>query len=355
MPKNKLAMKRKSLKEISWQVDEPTYRADPALSQSTLTSYERGGFEKLDTLFEKVESPSLLFGSCVDTLITDGEKAFQDNYFVSDIPTLEPSVEPIIKEVFNRFHNSYTNINDILDSDLMPIIAQFDYQSRWKPETKCKVIKEKGNNYYQTMFMAGDKTVVSQEMYNRIFACVRALKDSPQTHDYFCEDNPFDDIERCYQLKFKNTFDGVDYRGMLDLCVVNHAKKIVIPIDLKTSSGREYNFYEHFIKWGYQCQARLYWRLLRAAMDADEYFKDFKLMDYRFIVVNSIDNPLPLVWLFDKTTAVGDIEIGGNILRDPETIGKELHHYLTENPSVPNGINITGLNNITKWLQRKTP
>lgn len=136
------------------------------------------------------------------------------------------------------------------------------------------------------------------------------------------------------------------------LVITNHDKKVVIPIDLKTSSGREYNFYEHFIKWGYQCQARLYWRLLRAAMDADEYFKDFKLADYRFIVVNSIDNPLPLVWLFDKTTAVGDIQIGNHILRDPETIGKELHHYLTENPSVPNGINITGLNNITQWLQR---
>ena len=101
---------RKSLADISWLVDEPTYRKDPALSYSTLSKYEREGFEHLDTLFEKVESPSLLFGSCVDTLLTDGEKAFDDNYFVSDIPKITPSAEPVVKEIYATFHNSYTNI-----------------------------------------------------------------------------------------------------------------------------------------------------------------------------------------------------------------------------------------------------
>ena len=44
----------KSLKDISWLVDEPTYRADEALSYSTLSTYEREGkFEKLPTLFEQ--------------------------------------------------------------------------------------------------------------------------------------------------------------------------------------------------------------------------------------------------------------------------------------------------------------
>ena len=43
----------KSLFDISWQVDEPTYRADPALSQSTLTKFERDGFSCIDKLGEK--------------------------------------------------------------------------------------------------------------------------------------------------------------------------------------------------------------------------------------------------------------------------------------------------------------
>ena len=34
-------MERKSLRSISWDVSEETYRADPAVSYSTLARYER--------------------------------------------------------------------------------------------------------------------------------------------------------------------------------------------------------------------------------------------------------------------------------------------------------------------------
>lgn len=342
----------KSLRDISWQVSEPVYRADPALSYSTLARFKREGFANLDKLFEKVESPSLTFGSCVDCLLTDGEKAFNEQFIISDIPNIEPAVEPIVKEVFSQFKNSYTNINDIPESSLMPIISQAGYQPRWKPETRCKAIREKGQFYYQTMFMAGERTIVTQEVYNRVFACVRALKDSPQTHDYFCEDNPFESIERLYQLKFRDTLKGLPYRCMADLIMVDHSRKMVIPCDLKTSSHKEYEFYKSFIQWDYQIQARLYWRLIRKAMDDDGYFKDFKLADYRFIVVNNNDTPNPLVWNFDKTQALGDITIGNITLRDPEDIGKELYGYLMDKPDVPRGINKTSLNSISEWIER---
>lgn len=350
-------MERKSLKDISWQVDEPTYRQDPALSYSNLSNYETLGFEGLDKLFDHIETPSLTIGSCVDCLITDGEKAFREQYMVSDIPSMEPSVEPIVKEIYRQFNNQYTNINDIPESQLMPIIAQYGYQVRWKPETRCKVIREKGAQYYQTMFMANGKTIITQNTYNKVFACVRALKDSPQTHDYFCEDNPFDSIERCYQLKFKQELDTFGskaihtYRCMMDLAVINHDKKVVIPCDLKTSSPKEYNFYQNFVKYHYQIQARLYWRLLRKTMDKDDYFKDFKLADYRFIVVNTTDVPNPLVWEFDRTQTIGDIAIGNTVLKDPEKIGSELYYYLENKPLVPNGIKIKGTNSITEWLE----
>ena len=47
----------KELKDISWLVDEPTYRADPALSYSNLSTYESIGFNGLDHLFDNKESP----------------------------------------------------------------------------------------------------------------------------------------------------------------------------------------------------------------------------------------------------------------------------------------------------------
>ena len=342
----------KSLKDISWNVSEPEYREDPALSYSILAKYEREGFEGLDTLFDRVESPSLLFGSCVDCLITDGEGAFQEQYMVSSIPSMEPAVEPIIKEVFSQFQNSYTNINDIPDALLMPIISQKGYQPRWKPETRCKAIREKGSQYYQTMFMAKGKIILPQDVYNKVFACVRALKDTPQTHNYFCENNPFDSVERYYQLKFKGTLNDVNYRCMADLIIVDHDKKVIYPCDLKTSSHKEYDFYKSFVQWRYDIQARLYWRLIRNTLDKDDYFKDFKLADYRFIVVNNHDVPTPLVWEFPLTKALGDISVGDYSLRDPQTIGEELYSYLQKKPLFPKGIKEKGVNNIVEWLNK---
>lgn len=245
---------RKSLTDISWLVDEPTYRKDPALSYSTLSKYEREGFEHLDTLFEKVESPSLLFGSCVDTLLTDGEKAFDDNYFVSDIPKITPSAEPVVKEIYATFHNSYTNIYDIPDDLLILTLSQAAYKgnTNWGAKAKCDAIRKDGAQYYQTLFMAGNKTIVPQDMYNRVFACVRALKDSPATKMYFAENDPYSDAERFYQLKFKGSLGGIEYRCMADLIVVDHKNKIIYPCDLKTSSHREYNFPESFLQWRYK-------------------------------------------------------------------------------------------------------
>lgn len=340
----------KSIKTIFWDIPESEYRKDPALSQSALAVYERKGFECLDTLFEPVESPSLTFGSAVDALITGGEDEFNSRFFISDIPSLKPSVEPVVKKIYEVFHTSYTDIADIPNSGLLSIIEEFKYQPNWKIETRIKNIKQEGQQYYQTMFMAGDKKILSQSVYNRVFACVRALKDSPQTKMYFQEDNPFDDIERVYQMKFKGTLGKITYRGMADLLMVNHKEKIVIPCDLKTSSGREYSFPEHFLEWNYQLQARIYWRLIRQLMDKDEYFKDFTLKDFRFIVVNNIDNPIPLVWKFAGSCSLGDLKIGNHVLRDPEKVGEELTYYLENRPQVPIGISIDKPNSIEQWF-----
>jgi hypothetical protein len=88
-------------------------------------------------------------------------------------------------------------------------------------------------------------------------------------------------------------------------------------------------------------------------MDNDDYFKDFVLKEYRFIVVNNIDNPIPLVWNFKQTMDDGEIQVGYKKLRDPEIIGRELTYYLNESPQVPLGIELTKPNNIEKWFENR--
>lgn len=343
----------KSLRDISWQVSEEEYRADPALSYSTLARYEREGFNNLDKLFDRIETPSLTFGSAVDSIITGGQEEFDERFMVAEFPSIPDSIVKIIKSLYKQYAGTYRSLLNIPDNSIIRETEAQNYQMNWKPETRAKVIKEKGTDYYNLLFVAGDRCIVDTQTYQDVCNAVRALKESKSTQLYFADDNPFEpDIERLYQLKFKGEFDGITYRNMADLIIVNHKEKWVKPVDLKTSSHTEWDFYKSFVDWRYDIQARLYWAIIRQNMDKDEYFKDFKLLDYDFIVVNK-RTLTPLVWNCPFTRAQGTLKFGKNDqieMRSPFVIGKELNSYLTSRPKVPIGISETGANDLRNWL-----
>jgi hypothetical protein len=136
------------------------------------------------------------------------------------------------------------------------------------------------------------------------------------------------------------------------LLLTDHEKKIIYPIDLKTSSHTEWDFYQSFVQWRYDVQARLYWLIIRYNLDQYPEWKDYTLADYTFIVVNKW-TLTPLVWEFDKTRAIGTLQFGKNNqieLEHPFKIASELKFYLDNHPQVPLGIEKDKPNNIVKWL-----
>lgn len=343
----------KSLYDISWQVDEPTYRADPALSYSTLAKYEREGFNNLDKLFDRIDTPSLTFGSAVDSIITGSQEEFDERFIVADFPSTPDTIIKIVNDVFREFCDTYKDLDSIPDVEIIHRASSFNYQPNWKPETRAKVIKEKGADYYNLLFIADGKTVLNTQTYQDVCNAVRALKESTATKFYFAPNNPFEpNIERFYQLKFKGEFEEVKYRNMADLIIVNHKEKWVKPVDLKTSSHTEWDFYKSFVDWRYDIQARLYWAIIRQNMNKDEYFRSFKLLDYEFIVVNR-KTLTPLVWECPFTQSTGTLTFGKNRqieMRSPFEIGRELTYYLSSRPRVPINIEEYNSNNLKTWL-----
>ena len=344
----------KTLYDISWQVTEPEYRADPALSYSTLAKFAREGFNNLDTLFDKVETPSLTFGSAVDCLITSGQEEFNKNFMVAEFPTLKDSVRSIVNTLFENYSQNYRFLNEIPDSIIIDQTILDSFQLNWKPETRARVIKEQGSEYYSLLYLAGDRTVIDTTLKEQIDNTVNALKTSPSTCTFFAE-NGTDNLIREYQLKFKATLDGVDYRCMADLIIIDPENMIVYPIDLKTSSHTEWDFFDSFTQWRYDIQARLYWRIIRDNMDRDPFFRGYKLANYTFVVVNK-KTLTPLAWEFEDTQKMGTLVYGKHQqieLQDPFELGKQLSIYLSSRPQVPEGINIGSSNSITQWLNKK--
>ena len=350
----------KSFRDISWLVSEDEYRNDAALSYSTLATFKREGFNALSHLMDRKESGSLLFGSCVDSIVTGGFEDFDERFIVMDIPEVTPSIQKVIKSCFNQWGEMANVLSKIPDDKLIDIINECEYQPRWRDVNRIKSIRDDGATYYKALINSAGKQVVTTEMYTDVLNCVNQLKNCDSTRWYFLDEQVDDytienksNIERLYQLKFKTSFDGINYRCMSDLLVIDHDAKIVYPIDLKTSSHNEWDFFKSFVEWDYQIQARLYWRIIRNIMDADDYFKDFELDDYRFIVVNK-KSLFPLVWKFGDTKKYGQLAYNKDkiIFKDPFDLGYELNFYLTNQPKVPIGIEVVGDNSLIKWLNK---
>lgn len=207
----------KSLKEISLPITEAEYRADGAMHYSTLASFKRGGFHCLDTLFDRKETPSLLFGSIVDTLMTDGQEAFDSQYFVSELPEISDQIANVVKGLFGVYKETCASLDKVPDAAILGALDAIDYGKSWYANTRIKKVREPGTAYYEQMYLAGDRILISNEMYADACNCVDALRTSQATAQLFAPNNPFEpDIERCYQLKFSNIFEGIRYSCMAD-------------------------------------------------------------------------------------------------------------------------------------------
>lgn len=346
----------KQFASITLPITEEEYRNDGNLHYSTLATYERGGFSAIATLDERKESPSLLFGSLVDLMITGTRDEFEKQYVIADFPELQPAFLKYAKALYDKFHIQYSSLTKVPDADILEVANEIEFYKTWRPENRIKAAKEQCEEYYRLLIVAEGKTVIDQQTYDEAAAAARALRNSQATAWYFAKDNPFDGIERVYQAKFKADFDGITYSCMADLIVIDHNNKKIYPCDLKTSSHMEYDFYKSFMEWSYDIQARQYAAIIKANIAKDDYFKDFEVMPYRFIVVNR-KSLNPLVWEWPYTFTDVTVEIPNSKgypyrMRNFREIGKELHHYLETQQVAPDGIVVEETNKIDDWIKR---
>lgn len=344
----------KSFRDISWDVSEDTYRKDESLHYSAISKFKNLGFEAVEHLEDSVDSKSIAFGSLVDCMITGTDRDIQEKFYIGEEVTPPSNILCSILDGLLE-NSSYKSIEEIPNDIIVQLTKNQGWGKRWKEDTIVLKFKEECSAYYKSLIESNGKIFVTQKDYEDALQVVDTLKTSSATKYYFNKDPFNDNIELLYQLKFKVNINKVSYKCMPDLIVVLHDKKLVVPVDLKTTSFPEYSFYKSFVKWNYDQQARLYWRILREYMDADDYFRDFDLAPYKFIVISRYTKT-PLVWSFNVTDEMGgsikgDITIGDTIFKDPFELGEELNEYIQTQAKYPKGIKINEPNKIEDWLK----
>ena len=290
-------MIRKKLKDISWNVEESEYRADKALSYSKLNQFFKNGPKALISE-EKIDTPSLRFGSLVDCILTAPEE-FDDRFYVADIDKFSATIRTIVELLYQSFPD-VNDINECIDEYMLETINTVGYQSGWKDDTRIKKIKELGADYFSVLKYSQNKIVVSPQEFQEAQQCVMTLKTHPFTYEIFdCNE----DEEIFYQLKFKTIIDGVPFRFMMDICKVNHKKRTIRPIDLKTSGKSSELFEKSFLDWCYWIQGGSYSYGLNKIISENDYFKNFEILPFQFLVINKNDL-CPLIWEMNDSDTI---------------------------------------------------
>ena len=295
----------KSIKEIAWNVPEEVYRADGAISYSALSAFSRESQKIIPHLKDKKDTEALRFGSLVDCLMTEPE-TLEERFLIANFPSVSDTMASICKIVFERTKGKFRTLAAIDSDCLLDVIKEINYYPTWKDNTRVTDVIKKGEGYYNLLFISGDKIIMSTEDFQKARGCVEALKTNPFTASIFME-NPFEtNVEKLYQLKFKSdTLSIHSVRCMMDFCIVDHINKTIRPIDLKTTGKDEEKFEDSFLQWLYMLQGTLYSQILKDCIDKDEYFKDFTILPYYFIVINR-DNQTPMIWEFKDIFWEGD-------------------------------------------------
>lgn len=282
----------KELKDIAWNVTEEEYRADSAFSYSALSTFDREGLEGMG---KPVKGYPIDFGSLVDTILTEEDQVENKFVFTNATPPTD-----VMKDICDELLLLDQPLQEIGVTKIYEVARNNNYGSaNWKKETIHAKVLESISNYFELMKTVGDKTIMSIDDKIKADRCVETMFD--RFSNYFT-DTSF--MKHYFQLKFKTNVEfgddinreNIEYRSMFDLINVDYVNKIIYPKDIKTTGKRERDFIDSFYHWRYIYQGFSYAYNLKKTILEDEYFKDFEIADFSFLVVNR-DFPKPFEFI----------------------------------------------------------
>lgn len=309
----------KRLDEYAMNISEQEYHESKLLSYSILARYEReGGFSSLPKDYDDLWSPipetdALTFGSALDTIVTRGEQAYEDEFRSMDIGRVPQKTKAVVDQVVTE-RVSWADTEGILR-----VMDEQKYYPTWRPATRVsKMLEDNGARYYDALIATrySGKSLISTEMESLVYAKYAQLQNTRLTNDLLFMPLP-EGRERFFQLQFKAAIDGIECKIMCDMVIVDHKEKTIHIYDLKTSGKESGDFRKSYLEWGYHIQSWLYRIVLKHALMFTDY-DDYSVGQFSFIVSSKV-NDTPLV--FDDESELTHVRPW---LRSPLAIAAEI-------------------------------
>ncbi len=238
------------------------------------------------------EIPAFRKGSAVDCLLTTPDEFYSEFYVMESDKTPSPAMLKYIEELYKT------------DSHEKAYIAS---GYKLKPEAIQAKFETEGKAYYQGLKDARGKTLLGFEEYGQVQNAVRQVKEGEFTAKYF-QPVTSKDYQILYQFPIYWEVEGHACKSLLDLLVLDHVTKTIVPIDLKTTGKSALNFRSAFMKWKYYLQAAFYSEAVNFWKNNDTDYVDYTIKNFKFIVVETMGNNPPVIY----ETTNNDLDVGTN-------------------------------------------
>ena len=297
---------------------EPEYREVNAISYSMLSGVSKTPASLINT--NKLDTPSLTYGSAVDTLCFDGEEVFKEKFCVNAGVSPSAIVEKITRDVMTAITEANGELigeYDDYDELILNVAKANEYGKGWKDETIIRKIKDEGGRdlFGFTKENAGKKILDVMQYENVINS-----RNTLYTHDFSKQwFNAGDGEEIVFQFPILWVYKGKPCKSLFDIIKFDHKNKVIYPVDLKTSYDHVLAFPFNYIKWSYFIQQSFYTEGLKYWKLQNPEFFDYRIDYFRFCIISSQDPMKPLVY---KTNEV-DLHVGkygGKLLRNGDEV-----------------------------------
>lgn len=254
---------------------------------------------------EDSEEDHFVLGKLLDLMMYDPDK-IKEKFKITDLPSITE-----IQKCISRTIVETMELEDVkfLDKDspacrkmVLEACILHEYYNNRKNDTRIDGIFKDCVEYINILITSKNKVIVSNELNYKAINCKASLLSDFRIKKYFSSKfekefkiDTSKDVQFFKHVIVQYNYRGLELKGELDEVVINHKKKEIIPIDLKTLGQKIYKFKSQFWKLRYDFQAATYMLGLKNNSEIKKLLDlGYTLSNFEFIVVesNSTNNPL---------------------------------------------------------------
>lgn len=303
------------------------YFASPAMNQSRLKLLPKGvdyfNAAKDETESEVMfyeEKTHFILGHAAELKLQQGAQEFINTYHMSDIKKPSDKLMSIAQQIFDiqsRVRQPDEPFllltNDNLEEDIISAIQFHEYYPKWTMPVKIARVRTDCQDYYNDLIKSYGKQILDLDEITIIDAIVNSLQENERTKRFFT--NPDQQgIDYIYQFPIYFTYQGMDFRVLIDILEINHINKTLKVLDIKTIGDFTVRFPSSVRKFRYDFQVAFYTIAVSQWKKDHPQLKDYRVINPAFIVETTKlgyqGNPL----IFDCSDQLIDIAMYGRKL-----------------------------------------